>query len=161
MQKPSSRQQRGRSCTQSSIQWVLQRTNIANLLTVSSESSQKLNVRSRNSDKPRGQPAEDLRTGRQIPATATTPHTGQIKILIKIFLTEIIGTVISRDKTRVSMKSRIKMYSPYHFCPFPCHSLQALTYLVRSIMQLAEMQSHSLEIFAALNKNLKLMFTKS
>ena len=44
------------------------------------------------------------------------------------------------------------MYSPYHFAPSPALSAGS-DLLSHSIMQLAEMQSHSLEIFAAQQKS--------
>ena len=44
------------------------------------------------------------------------------------------------------------MYSPYHFAPSPALSAGS-DLLSRSIMQLAETQSHSLEIFAAQQKS--------
>ena len=50
------------------------------------------------------------------------------------------------------MKSRIK-YILLITLPLHLHSLQAPTYLVDSIMQLAETQSRSLEIFAAQQKS--------
>ena len=45
-----------------------------------------------------------------------------------------------------------QMYSPYHFAPSPALSAGS-DLLSRSIMQLAETQSHSLEIFAAQQKS--------
>ena len=45
-----------------------------------------------------------------------------------------------------------QMYSPYHFAPSPALSAGS-DLLSRSIMQLAEMQSHLLEIFAAQQKS--------
>ena len=50
-------------------------------------------------------------------------------------------------QTRFNEKQN-QMYSPYHFAPSPALSAGS-DLLSRSIMQLAEMQSHSLEIFAA------------
>ena len=44
------------------------------------------------------------------------------------------------------------MYSPYHFAPSPALSAGS-DLLSHSIMQLAETQSHSLEIFAAQQKS--------
>ena len=79
------------------------------------------------------------------------PHRAN-QILIRItFLTGIIGTVISRVK-RDSMKSRIKCIL-HITLPLPLHSPQAPTYLIILYMQLAETQSHSLEIFAAQQKS--------
>ena len=49
-------------------------------------------------------------------------------------------------------KKQNQMYSPYHFAPSPALSAGS-NLLSRSIMQLAEMQSRSLEIFAAQQKS--------
>ena len=59
--------------------------------------------------------------------------------------------MISQDK-HVSTRSKTKCILPITL-PLPLHYLQAPTYLSRSIMQLAEMQSRSLEIFAAQQKS--------
>ena len=45
-----------------------------------------------------------------------------------------------------------QLYSPYHFAPSPALSVGS-DMLSRSIMQLAETQSHSLEIFATQQKS--------
>ena len=78
------------------------------------------------------------------------PHRAN-QILIKIFLTGIIGTVTSARQTRFNEKQN-QMYSPYHFAPSPALSAGS-DLLSRSIMQLAETQSRSLEIFAAQQKS--------
>ena len=54
-------------------------------------------------------------------------------------------------QTRFNEKQN-QMYSPYHFAPSPALSAGS-NLLSRSIMQLAETQSHSLEIFAAQQKS--------
>ena len=54
-------------------------------------------------------------------------------------------------QTRFDEKQN-QMHSPYHFTPSPALSAGS-DLLSRSIMQLAEMQSHSLEIFAAQQKS--------
>ena len=76
----------------------------------------------------------DLATTRRDPQQAdnnsnshNAPHRAN-QIIIKIFLTGIIGTVISRDKHN-STKSRIKCIL-HITLPLPLHSLQAPTYLV-------------------------------
>ena len=89
------------------------------------------------------------------PRQADNSHNNQHKanaIIIKIiFLIEITGTMINRDR-QGSMKKQNQMYSPYHFAPSP--ALSAVSNLLsRSIMQLAETQSRSLEIFAAQQKS--------
>ena len=54
-------------------------------------------------------------------------------------------------QTRFNEKQN-QMYSPYHFAPSPALSAGS-DLLSHSIMQLAEMQSRSLEIFAAQQKS--------
>ena len=54
-------------------------------------------------------------------------------------------------QTRFNEKQN-QMYSPYHFTPSPALSAGSNLHS-RSIMQLAETQSHSLEIFAAQQKS--------
>ena len=54
-------------------------------------------------------------------------------------------------QTRFDEKQN-RMYSPYHFAPSPALSTGS-DLLSHSIMQLAEMQSHSLEIFVAQQKS--------
>ena len=71
--------------------------------------------------------------------------------IIIVFLTGITGTMISQDR-QDSMKSRIKCILLITL-PLHLHSLQAPTCLVALLMQLAEMQSRSLEIFAAQQKS--------
>ena len=78
------------------------------------------------------------------------PHSTN-QIIKIIFLTGIIGIVTSRDK-HVSMRSKNQRYSPHHFAPSPALSAGS-DLLSHSIMQLAEMQSRSLEIFAAQQKS--------
>ena len=86
------------------------------------------------------------------------PHRAYQIIVIIIFLTGIIDTVISQDK-HDSMRSRIKCIPPITL-PLPPHSLQALTYLV---ILLCSLQKHSLILLRFLqhNKSLNLMYIKS
>ena len=86
-----------------------------------------------------------------------TPHRAN-QIIIKIFLTGIIGTVISQDK-RDSMKSRIKCIL-HITLPLPLHYLQAPTYLV---VLLCSLQKCNLILLRFLqhNKSLILMYIKS
>ena len=79
-----------------------------------------------------------------------TPHRAN-QIIKIIFLTGIIGIVISPRQTRFDEKQN-QMHSPYHFAPSPALSAGS-DLLSHSIMQLAEMQSRSLEIFAAQQKS--------
>ena len=77
------------------------------------------------------------------------PHRAN-QIIIKIFLTGIIGSDQPRQM-RFNEKQN-QMYSPYHFAPSPALSAGS-DLLSHSIMQLAETQSRSLEIFAAQQKS--------
>ena len=77
------------------------------------------------------------------------PHKAN-KIIIA-FLTGITGTMKQLRQTRFNEKQN-QLYSPYHFAPSPALSAGS-DMLSRSIMQLAETQSHSLEIFAAQQKS--------
>ena len=139
MWKPSSRQQRGRSCTQPSIQWVLQRQTTA---AASSESSQKSNVRSRNGDKP-----QRPETGRQQPQRPTQGKPNNQNN----FPYRDYRYSDQLRQTRFNKKQN-RMYSPYHFAPSPCTLCRLPTYLVILSCSLQK-QSHSLEIFAAQQKS--------
>ena len=88
----------------------------------------------------------DLRQADNNSNSHNAPHRAN-QIIKIIFLTGIIGTVVSRDRQN-SMKSRIKCIL-HITLPLPLHSLQALTYLVILSCSL----SHSLEIFAAQQKS--------
>ena len=93
-------------------------------------------------------PQEKIHRG---PRQADNSHSTQHKAnaIIIVFLTGTTGTMINRDR-QGSMKSRIKCI-PLITLPLHLHSLWDLTCLVTR--QLAEMQSHSLEIFAAQQKS--------
>ena len=93
----------------------------------------------------------DLRQADNTSHSHNAPHrANQITIKI-VFLTGIIGTVINRDR-HDSTKSRIKCILRITFAPSPALSAGS-DMLSRSIMQLAETQSCSLEIFAAQQKS--------
>ena len=92
----------------------------------------------------------DLRQADNTSNNHNAPH--RAKQIIKIiFLTGIIGTVTNRDK-HDSTKSRIK-YILHITLPLPPALSAGSDLLSRSIMQLAEMQSRSLEIFVAQQKS--------
>ena len=92
----------------------------------------------------------DLRQADNNSNSHNAPHRAN-QIIKIIFLTGIIGTVISRDR-HDSMKSRIKCIL-HITLPLPLHSLQAPTYLVILSCSLQKHKSHSLEIFAAQQKS--------
>ena len=99
-----------------------------------------------------GTTRRDLRLADNNSNSHNAPHRANQIITKIIFLTGIIGTVINRDK-HGSTKSRIKCIL-HITLPLPLHSLQALTYLVVLLCSLQkEMQSRSLEIFAAQQKS--------
>ena len=85
-------------------------------------------------------PQERIHRG---PRQADNSHNTQHKAnaIIIIFLIEIIGTMINRDR-QDSMKSRIN-YIPLITLPLHLHSPAGSDLLSHSIMQLAEMQSRS------------------
>ena len=85
---------------------------------------------------------------RQADNSHNIPH--KANIIKIVFLTGTIGTMINRDR-QDSMKSRIN-YIPLITLPLHLHSAGS-DLLSRSIMQLAETQSRSLEIFAAQQKS--------
>ena len=93
----------------------------------------------------------DLRQADNTSNNHNAPHRAN-QILIIIFLTGIIGTVISRDR-HVSTKSRIRCIL-HITLPLPLHYLQAPTYLV---VLLCSLQKHNLVPLRFLwhNKSLK------
>ena len=109
---------------------------------VSSESLQKSNVRSRNGDKP-----QRPETGRQQPQHPTQGKPNNQHN----FPYRDYRYSDQLRQTRFNKKQN-QMYSPYHFAPLPALSAGS-DLLSRSIMQLAETQSHSLEIVAAQQKS--------
>ena len=115
----------------------------------SGESSQKSNVRSRNSDRPSNNPQRPT-TGRQQQQQPQCPTQGKSNINQNFPYRDYRYSDQPRQ-TRFNEKQN-QMYSPYHFTPSPALSAGS-DLLSRSIMQLAEMQSHSLEIFAAQQKS--------
>ena len=114
----------------------------------SSEILQKSNGKSRNNDKPRtsGENPQRPETGRQQPQ-----HSTQGKRNNNSFPYRDYRYHDQPRQTRFNEKQN-QMYSPYHFTPSPALSAGS-DLLSHSIMQLAETQSHSLEIFAAQQKS--------
>ena len=110
--------------------------------TALSESSQKSNVTSRNGDKP-----QRPETGRQQPQHPTQGKPNNQNN----FPYRDYRYSDQPRQTRFNEKQN-QMYSPYHFAPSPALSAGS-DLLSHSIMQLVEMQSHSLEIFAAQQKS--------
>ena len=115
----------------------------------SSEISQKSNGRSRNNDKPRtsGENPQRPVTGRQQPQPSTQGKRNNNNS----FPYRDYRYHDQPRQTRFNEKQN-QMYSPYHFAPSPALSAGS-DLLSHSIMQLAETQSHSLEIFAAQQKS--------
>ena len=111
----------------------------------SSESSQKSNIRSRSGNK-----LQRPEIGRQHQQQPQCPTQGkpnnQNNLLYRDYR--------YRDQPRQTRfnKKQNQMYSPYHFAPSPALSAGS-DLLSRSIIQLAETQSRSLEIFAAQQKS--------
>ena len=91
----------------------------------------------------------DLRWADNITNSHNTPH--KANIIKIVFLTGTTDTMNNQDQTRFNEKQN-QLYSPYHFTPSPAFSAGS-DLLSCSIMQLAEMQSCSLEIFAAQQKS--------
>ena len=116
----------------------------------SSESSHKSNVRSRNSDKPRDNP-QTPETGRPQQQQPQCPTQGKSNNNQNNFPYRDYRYSDQPRQTRFNKKQN-QMYSPYHFAPSPALSAGS-DLLSHSIMQLAEMQSRSLEIFAAQQKS--------
>ena len=111
---------------------------------------QKSNGRSRNNDKPRT-PSENPQrpeTGRQQPQHSTQ---GKCNNNQNSFPYRDYRYHEQLRQTRFNKKQN-QLYSPYHFAPSPALSAGS-NMLSHSIMQLAETQSHSLEIFAAQQKS--------
>ena len=116
----------------------------------SSKIFQKSNGRSRNNDKPRtsGENPQRPETGRQQPQQSTQ---GKCNNNQNNFPYRDYRYYDQLRQTRFNEKQN-QMYSPYHFAPSPALSAGS-DLLSHSIMQLAETQSHSLEIFAAQQKS--------
>ena len=114
--------------------------------TVSSDSSQKSNIRSRNGDKPQ-RPG----TGSQHQQQPQCPTQGKSNNNQNSFPYRDYRYSDQPRQTQFNEKQN-QMYSPYHFAPSPALSAGS-DLLSHSIMQLAETQSHSLEIFAAQQKS--------
>ena len=93
---------------------------------------------------------KDLRQADNIINSHNTPHKANIEIII-VFLTGDYRYHDQLRQTRFNEKQN-QLYSPYHFAPSPALSAGS-DLLSHSIMQLAEMQSCSLEIFAAQQKS--------
>ena len=117
----------------------------------SSKISQKSNGKSRNNDKPRtsGENPQKPATGRQHHQQPQCPTQG--KPNNNSFPYRDYRFHDQPRQTRFNEKQN-QMYSPYHFTPSPALSAGS-DLLSHSIMQLAETQSHSLEIFAAQQKS--------
>ena len=118
----------------------------------SSDSSQKSNARSRNSEKA-GTTSDKLQrpeTGRQCQQPPQCPTQGKPNNKNNFSYRDYRYSDQPRQ-TRFDEKQN-QMYSPYHFTASPALSAGS-DLLSHSIMQLAEMQSHSLEIFAAQQKS--------
>ena len=117
----------------------------------SGKNSQKPNGKSRNNDKPRtsGENSQKPEAGRQYHQQQQHPTQGK----------QNHNSFPYRDyryheqlrQTRFNEKQN-QLYSPYHFAPSPALSAGS-DMLSHSIMQLAETQSCSLEIFAAQQKS--------
>ena len=116
----------------------------------SSKISQKSNGRSRNNDKPRTPSDNQQRpkTARQQPQQSTQ---GKRNNNQNSFPYRDYRYNNQLRQTRFNKKQN-QMYSPYHFAPSPALSAGS-DLLSHSIMQLAEIQSRSLEIFAAQQKS--------
>ena len=116
----------------------------------SSEISQKSNGRSRNNDKPRTSSDNPQRPemGRQQPQQSTQGKRNNNQNNFPYRDYRYHG---QPRQTRFNEKQN-QMYSPYHFAPSPALSAGS-DLLSHSIMQLAETQSRSLEIFAAQQKS--------
>ena len=121
--------------------------------TASGGSSQKSNIRSRNNDKTRTPSDNPQRPGidRQHQQQPQHPAQGKPNNNQSSFPYRDYRYSDQPRQTRFNEKQN-QMYSPYHFAPSPALSAGS-DLLSRSIMQLAETQSHSLEIFAAQQKS--------
>ena len=112
---------------------------------------QKPNGKSRNNDKPRtsGENSQKPKAGRQY--NQQQQHPTQGKQNHNSFPYRDYRYHKKLRQTRFN-ENQNQLYSPYHFAPSPALSAGS-DMLSRSIMQLAETQSHSLEIFAAQQKS--------
>ena len=117
----------------------------------SGENSQKPNGKSRSNDKPRtsGKNPQKPETGRQ--HHQQPQHSTQGKHNHNSFPYRDYRYHEQLRQTRFNEKQN-QLYSPYHFAPSPALSAGS-DMLSHSIMQLAETQSCSLEIFAAQQKS--------
>ena len=115
------------------------------------KNSQKSNGKSRNNDKPRtsGKNLQRSKTGRQ--HYQQPQHPTQGKQTYNSFPYRDYRYHEQPRQTRFNEKQN-QLYSPYHFTPLPTLSAGS-NMLSHSIMQLAETQSRSLEIFAAQQKS--------
>ena len=118
----------------------------------SSEILQKSNIRSRSNDKSRtpGKNPQRSTTGRQSQQQPQHPTQGKPNNQNSFPYRDYRYSDQLRQ-TQFNEKQN-QMYSPYHFAPSPALSADS-DLLSHSIMQLAETQSHSLEIFAAQQKS--------
>ena len=121
-------------------------------VTASSDSSHKSNARSKNSEKTRTTSDKPLRpeTGRQCQQPPQCPTQGKPSNQSNFSYRDYRYSDQPRQ-TRFNEKQN-QMYSPHHSAPSPALSAGS-DLLSHSIMQLAETQSHSLEIFVAQQKS--------
>ena len=110
-----------------------------------STSTQKPNIRSRSDDKP-----QRPEMGRQHQQQPQRPTQGKTNNQNNFPYRDYMYSDQPRQ-TQFNERQN-QMYSPYHFAPSPALSTGS-DLLSHSIMQLAETQSHSLEIFAAQQKS--------
>ena len=118
----------------------------------SGKNSQKPNGKSKNKDKPRtsGKNSQNTEAGKQY-YQQQQQHPTQGKQNQNSFPYKDYRYHEQPRQTRFNEKQN-QQYSPYHFAPSPALSAGS-DMLSHSIMQLAETQSHSLEIFAAQQKS--------
>ena len=114
------------------------------------EVHKKSNVRSRNSDRPSDNPQRPA-TGRRQQQQPQCPTQGKSNNNQNNFPYRDYRYSDQPRQTRFNEKQN-QIYFPYHFAPSPALSAGS-DLLSHSIMQLAEMQSRSLEIFAAQQKS--------
>ena len=108
------------------------------------ENSQKSNVKSKS--RASGENPQRLKTGRQQSQTqGKCNNNNSFPYRDYRYHDQLRQTQFSEKQNQ--------MYSPYHFAPSPALSAGSDLMLSHSIMQLAETQSHSLEIFAAQQKS--------
>ena len=147
------RDNREEGCVSSPASSGYSRDNQHKSATVSSENLHKSNIRSRNDDKPRT-PSDNLQTpatGRQHHHQPQCPTQGKPNNNQNNFPYRDYRYSDQPRQMRFNEKQN-QMYSPYHFAPSPALSAGS-DLLSHSIMQLAETQSRSLEIFAAQQKS--------